>query len=75
MTETTIANIAVCRDGRWVTPPVSEGLLAGTMRAELLARGVITEGRIAVGSLLGACRLAAFNAVRGWRPLEFVPSS
>ncbi len=75
VTETTIANIAVCRDGRWVTPPVSEGLLAGTMRAELLARGVITEGRIAVGSVDGACRLAVFNAVRGWRPLEFVPSS
>jgi para-aminobenzoate synthetase/4-amino-4-deoxychorismate lyase len=74
VTETTIANIALCSDGRWVTPPISEGVLAGTLRAELLARGVLEEGRIAVDSLDGG-RLAAVNAVRGWRPLRFVPQA
>ncbi len=74
VTETTIANIAVCRDGRWVTPPVSEGLLPGTMRADLLARGAIEEGRIPVGSLGAGSRLAAFNSLRGWRELRFVPA-
>lgn len=73
VTETTIANIAVCRDGRWVTPPVSEGLLPGTLRAELLARGVIEEGRIAVESVTAGTRLAAFNSLRGWRALQIVP--
>ena len=75
LTETAIANVAVCRDGRWVTPPVSEGLLPGTMRADLLGRGVIEEGRIPVSSLSAGSILAAFNSLRGWRELRFVPAS
>lgn len=75
LTETAIANVAVCREGRWVTPPVTDGLLAGTMRADLLGRGVIEEGRIPVSSLGAGSRLAAFNSVRGWRELHFVPAS
>lgn len=75
VTETAIANLALCRDGGWVTPPVSDGLLAGTMRAELLASGHITEGRIRVGELRPGSRLAAFNSLRGWRELEFVPAT
>ncbi len=74
LTETAIANVAVCREGRWVTPPVSDGLLPGTMRADLLGRGVIEEGRIAAGSLSASSRIAAFNSVRGWRELHFVPA-
>lgn len=75
LTETAIANVAVCREGRWVTPPVTDGLLPGTMRADLLGRGVIEEGRIPVSSLGAGSRLAAFNSVRGWRELHFVPAS
>lgn len=74
VTETCIANIAVCLDGRWVTPPVSDGLLAGTLRAELLARGDIVEGHIPVASLDEGTRLAAFNSLRGWRELRLVPA-
>ncbi|HML97018.1 MAG TPA: aminodeoxychorismate synthase component I [Tepidiformaceae bacterium] len=74
VTETCLANIAVYAAGRWVTPPVADGLLAGTMRAELLARGEIVEGQIPVGSLHEGTRLAAFNSVRGWRELRFVPA-
>lgn len=73
LTETAIANVAVCREGRWVTPPVSDGLLPGTMRADLLGRGVLEEGRIPVSSLSAASRLVALNSVRGWRELHFVP--
>jgi para-aminobenzoate synthetase/4-amino-4-deoxychorismate lyase len=74
VTETAIANIAVCREGRWVTPPASEGLLPGTMRAELLARGIVVEGRIPADSLDAGSQLAAFNSLRGWRQLQLVPS-
>lgn len=74
VTETCIGNIAVCIDGRWVTPPVSDGLLAGTLRAELLARGKIVEGQIPLTSLREGTRLAAFNSLRGWRELRFVPA-
>lgn len=75
LTETAIANVAVSREGRWVTPPVSDGLLPGTMRADLLGRGIIEEGRISVSSLSAGSRLAALNSVRGWRELQFVPAS
>jgi para-aminobenzoate synthetase/4-amino-4-deoxychorismate lyase len=74
LTETAIANVAVCREGRWITPPVSDGLLPGTLRADLLGRGVIEEGRIPVSSLSAGSRLVAFNSVRGWRELHFVPA-
>jgi len=74
VTETAIANLALCRDGRWVTPPVSDGLLAGTLRAELLASGRVAEAQIPIEELHPGSRLAAFNSLRGWRELEFVPA-
>ena len=57
VTETTIANLVVeggmTEQGRRVTPPVACGLLPGTLRAELLATGEVSEaprdGRAAEG--------------------------
>ena len=66
ITEAITANIVVERDGRRVTPPVSCGLLPGTMRAELLARGEIVEARVSVDELLSAPRFWLINSVRGW---------
>jgi para-aminobenzoate synthetase/4-amino-4-deoxychorismate lyase len=71
ITEAMTANIVADLDGRAVTPPAACGLLAGTMRAELLAAGEIHEERISVGRLLGARRLWLINSVRGWRPAVF----
>jgi para-aminobenzoate synthetase/4-amino-4-deoxychorismate lyase len=67
ITEGTTVNLVVDLDGRRVTPPVECGLLPGTLRAELLARGEIVEGRIAVAQCLHAPRVWAINSVRGWR--------
>ena len=36
ITECTRGNIASCLDGRWVTPPLDAGILAGITRALLL---------------------------------------
>ena len=66
VTETTIANIAAFVDGRWVTPPVHDGLLAGVMRGELLAAGELTERSMSVPELRRASHVARFNAIRGW---------
>jgi para-aminobenzoate synthetase/4-amino-4-deoxychorismate lyase len=67
-TESTIANLVVEIDGRLLTPPIASGLLAGTLRAELLERGVVSEARIRVEALRGrATRLWLVNSVRGWR--------
>jgi para-aminobenzoate synthetase/4-amino-4-deoxychorismate lyase len=70
VTETTIANVVVegTENGRRVTPPVACGLLPGTLRAELLATGEITEQRVTVDQLKGAARFWLVNSVRGWSP-------
>ena len=66
ITETIIANIVVDRGDRRVTPPVACGLLAGTMRAELLARREISEERVSVDEFQRAPRFWLINSVRGW---------
>jgi para-aminobenzoate synthetase / 4-amino-4-deoxychorismate lyase len=66
ITEGIITNLVVEIDGRRITPPVECGLLPGTMRAELLARGEIVEGRLTVSQLTSASRVWAINSVRGW---------
>lgn len=67
-TETSIANIAVLREGRWVTPPVSCGLLPGVMRAHLLDQGEIVEGLV---TAIPGETVRCFNAVRGVFDLPF----
>ena len=72
ITETTIMNIAVFRDGRWITPQASCGLLSGVMREELLARGEIVEGVIRANELRPEESIRCFNALRGICDVEFV---
>jgi para-aminobenzoate synthetase/4-amino-4-deoxychorismate lyase len=52
------------------TPPVSCGLLAGTQRAELLARGEITEKVLVPQDLYAADKVYLINSVRGWVTAE-----
>ncbi len=66
VTESTIANIVVERDGELVTPPVGSGLLAGTLRAELLAQGAIREKPLTLDDLETGQRLWLVNSLRGW---------
>jgi para-aminobenzoate synthetase/4-amino-4-deoxychorismate lyase len=66
VTEAITANIVVEMDGRRVTPRVDCGLLPGTLRADLLARGEIVEGRVTIDELLSAPRFWLINSVRGW---------
>jgi para-aminobenzoate synthetase/4-amino-4-deoxychorismate lyase len=57
----------VCEiDGRLVTPPRDEGLLAGTFREDLLRRGLVREESIALDALPRVARLWLVNSVRGW---------
>ncbi len=66
ITESTIANLVVELDGQRYTPPVECGLLPGTLRADLLARGLIQERVILKAELLAAARVWLINSVRGW---------
>lgn len=69
LTESTIGNIVLELGGRLVTPPAASGLLPGTWRAELLARGEITEQVVPVADLQSATRMWVVNSVRGWVPV------
>jgi len=67
LTESTIANVVVEKDGERLTPPLSSGLLPGTFRAELLARGEIREAVLRVEDLPRFDRIWLVNSVRKWR--------
>jgi para-aminobenzoate synthetase/4-amino-4-deoxychorismate lyase len=73
LTESCLANLVIELDGQLITPPVACGLLAGTMRAELLATGVIREGVVPVDALARASRVILVNSVRGWREAVIQP--
>ncbi|KAF8629997.1 hypothetical protein AX15_003168 [Amanita polypyramis BW_CC] len=45
LTESSISNIAIYRDGKWLTPPLATGCLAGVIRSRLLEHGLVEEAR------------------------------
>jgi branched-chain amino acid aminotransferase len=66
ITESTIANVFVVKDGRIYTPPLTEGCVAGVMRQYLLARvPEIIEQRLTIDDLKAADEVFLTNAVRG----------
>ena len=73
VTESTTANVVIERDGKKFTPPVECGLLGGTHRARLLARGELEEARLRVDDLERADSIHLLNSVRGWIDVEWIP--
>ena len=53
-------------------PPLSSGLLPGTLREELLERGELTPRVLHVAELESVQELALINGLRGWRPTRWV---
>jgi len=72
VTESCIANVVVQLGGRLVTPPVSCGLLAGTFRDELLARGEIKEAVVSIEDTKAADEIFLINSVRKWRKVRLI---
>jgi para-aminobenzoate synthetase / 4-amino-4-deoxychorismate lyase len=70
ITETTVGNLVVRLDGKLWTPPVSCGLLAGTLRRKLLHEGRICERLITLPELAKAEEIFVINSVRGWIPCD-----
>lgn len=67
VTETSIANVVYQWAGELYTPPVEDGLLPGTLRAELLHQGTIKERSLHVGETAKVETWYLINALRGWR--------
>ena len=70
ITESCLANVAVRRNGKLFTPPVRCGLLAGTLRAEMLAQGKLQEAVLREADLQTAEAIFLLNSVRGVIPAD-----
>ncbi|MDD5029396.1 MAG: chorismate-binding protein [Rhodoferax sp.] len=66
LTECTRGNIALLLDGRWVTPPLHCGLLAGVGRAVALQEGRLIEAVVRLPDLPRVQAIAFINSLRGW---------
>jgi para-aminobenzoate synthetase / 4-amino-4-deoxychorismate lyase len=70
VTEGAINNVFIEKQGRWITPPVGCGLLAGVYRRHLLeTRSNVEERIVRLDDLLRADAIYLTNAVRGMRPV------
>jgi para-aminobenzoate synthetase/4-amino-4-deoxychorismate lyase len=73
VTEGAISNVFVVKNGRWFTPPVECGLLAGVYRRHLLeSRREIEERVLLLDDLRSADAIYLCNAVRGLRRVEII---
>ncbi|UFU00708.1 aminodeoxychorismate synthase component I [Radiobacillus kanasensis] len=66
LTEFTIGNLVVEQNGKFYTPPVECGLLAGTYRQQLLDEGKIKEKILRKEDIPQFDRIWFINSVRGW---------
>ncbi len=68
VTEGAISNVFLVKDGRWFTPPIECGLLAGVYRRHLLETRTEIEQRVlSLEDLRQADAIYLCNAVRGLR--------
>jgi len=68
VTEFTRGNVLARLDGRWITPPLSAGVLPGVARAALLAEGAVQEAPLRKDDLPHVQALEFVNSLRGRLP-------
>ncbi|CAN5858241.1 aminodeoxychorismate synthase component I [soil metagenome] len=73
LTESTLANLVVARNGELWTPPVDAGLLPGVFREVLLREGEIRERTLRPEDLWEADGVYLINSVRKWRTATVTP--
>ena len=67
VTEGAIHNIFVVKNGLWLTPPVTDGVLPGILRQSLLETKTCIERQICIDDLMSADEIYLGNSVRGLR--------
>jgi para-aminobenzoate synthetase/4-amino-4-deoxychorismate lyase len=72
LTEGSITNLFIERGGILLTPPLSSGLLPGTLRAELIASGKAVEQVLRLDDLETAEAIWLGNSVRGLMRAEWI---
>ncbi len=70
VTEGGRSNLFICRDGQWLTPPLSEGVLPGIMRGLLLSDTTMNarEAVLTLDDLRSAERMMVCSSLRGSLP-------
>jgi para-aminobenzoate synthetase/4-amino-4-deoxychorismate lyase len=72
LTEGSFTNLFLEADGRLLTPPLSSGLLPGTLRAELIAAGRAEERVLTLADMRAAGAIWLGNSVRGLVSAEWI---
>ncbi|KAA3659768.1 MAG: aminodeoxychorismate synthase component I [Chloroflexi bacterium] len=72
LTETSSSNIVLKLEEELVTPPISSGLLSGTLRESLLQNGRITERILTLDDLKRCEQIYLINSVRKWKTAVLV---
>lgn len=67
------SNVYVYRDGVWLTPPMTSGLLPGVMRQTLLTQRQVREAILTRADLEAATECRLSNALRGWFEVRLAP--
>lgn len=73
LTEGTISNIFIKKNGMLYTPKMSSGLLPGVLRAHLLQTGAAEEKPMSMQDLDNAEQVYIGNSVRGLIPAQICP--
>lgn len=72
VTETAIANIAFLLEGRWVTPPISAGILPGVMRAIAIERCDIEVANIHISDTAQCQGAILLNSLKVASPVGHI---
>lgn len=67
VTESSVSNIALYRNGKWLTPPLSTGCLKGVIRRWLLEHGLVEEAILLKDTIQAGDWILLSNAVSGCR--------
>lgn len=74
LTEFTNGNVVLEINGKFFTPPVNCGLLAGTFRELLLKSGEIQEKTLSVADIQKSTGIWFINSVRKWVEVQLIES-
>ena len=74
VTESAIANVVYQLGGSLFTPPVTDGLLPGVLRDELIDEGRVSERSLPLADIDKVESWWLINSLRGWRRCELTQS-
>jgi para-aminobenzoate synthetase/4-amino-4-deoxychorismate lyase len=70
--ETSIANLVLKVQGKWITPPVNAGILPGIIRALAVDLLSIEERTISSKDLFRVESIFLLNSLKGFQPVAFL---